>query len=207
MTNLQIDFLADVFGTFHERYPLVDLSLGVSPTGSSGLVEDIRHARLDVAFIGLPPAELPGLRTVPLAHVDYVVVTRESDPLAARKTITLADIAARRQIDTPRGFGNRVILDRAFADAGLTRTVSTELSDLTSIPRFVAAGLGVAIIPAAAPITVPGVAVRPLAGPSLTWTMTAISSASTPPSPAVEALLELLATDERDATTTIRAHS
>jgi len=191
LSNLETDYLASLFGTFHERYPLVDLSLSVSPTGSSGLADDVRRGRLDVAFTGFAPSDLPGLTTHLLARADFVVVMRDDDPLVARQTISLADVADRRQIDTPRGYGNRVVLDRAFAAAGLSRVVATELSDLTAVPRFVAAGLGVAIIPIAAPITVPRVMVRALAEPSLTWTMTAISS-HLPPPPAVQALLELL---------------
>jgi len=198
LTNLDVDYLADLFGTFLERYPLVDLCLNVSPTGSSGLADDVRHGRLDVAFTGLAPSDLPGLKTYLLARAAFVVVLRENDPLADRATVSLADVAGRRQIDTPSGFGNRVVLDRAFAEAGVSRVVSTELSDLTAVPRFVAAGLGVAVIPAASPIIVPGVVVRPLVDPKLTWTMTAVRSTSAPPSPAVEALIALLGSGERE---------
>lgn len=197
LTNLETDYLADLFGTFHERYPLVDLSLSVSPTGSSGLADDVRRGRLDVAFTGFAPADLPGLTTHLLAKADFVVVMRDDDELAAKSTVSLGDVATRRQIDTPRGYGNRVLLDRAFSAKGMPRVVATELSDLTAVPRFVAAGLGIAIIPVAAPITVPGVAIRPLVDPKLTWTMTAISAADTSYSAAVAALLDLVGRDDR----------
>lgn len=198
LTNLETDYLADLFGTFHERYPLVDLSLSVSPTGSSGLADEVRRGRLDVAFTGFAPADLPGLTTHLLARADFVVVVREDDELATKSTVALADVAGRRQIDTPRGYGNRVVLDRAFGAEGIPRVVATELSDLTAVPRFVAAGLGIAIIPVAAPITTPGVVVRPLVEPKLTWTMTAISAAETSNSAAVAALLELVGSDNSD---------
>lgn len=197
LTNLETDYLADLFGTFHQRHPLVDLSLSVSPTGSSGLADDVRRGRLDVAFTGFAPADLPGLSTHLLAQADFVVVMRDDDELATRSTVSLAEVAGRRQIDTPRGYGNRVVLDRAFGAKGIPRVVATELSDLTAVPRFVAAGLGIAIIPVAAPITVAGVAVRPLVDPTLTWTMTAISAAATSHSPAVAALLDLVGSDDR----------
>ncbi|MDF9714745.1 LysR family transcriptional regulator [Nocardioides sp. ChNu-153] len=46
---------------FQERHPDVELTLVASPAGSTGLHEDVRRGRLDLAFSALPrPADLAG---------------------------------------------------------------------------------------------------------------------------------------------------
>jgi DNA-binding transcriptional LysR family regulator len=92
-------------------------------------------------------------------------------------------------VDAPRGFGNRVTLDGALAALGLSRSVPTELADLGEIPRFVAAGLGVAALPALTVIPAPGAVHVPLRE-SVDWRLSAIARLR--PSRAAEALLSLL---------------
>ncbi len=187
-TNLTTVDLPGVMGEFHRRHPHVDLRLGPSPTGSTGLVEDVRQGRLDIAFHGLPDP-VPGLLTRPLADSPFRAVLPEGHPLARRRTVALADLADEPWVDARAGFGNRVALDRAFTGLGLTRRVPTELADLGEIPRFVAAGLGVAALPELTIIPAPGAVVRPLREP-VDWRLSAIARPR--PGRAAEALLELL---------------
>ncbi|MGO4535688.1 LysR family transcriptional regulator [Leifsonia sp. 2MCAF36] len=188
-TNLTTVDLPGVMGEFHRRHPQVDLRLGPSPSGSTGLVEDVRQGRLDIAFHGLPDA-VPDLMTRPLADSPFLAVLPEAHPLAGRSSVSLAELAPEPWVDARTGFGNRVTLDRAFAGLGLSRRVPTELADLGEIPRFVAAGLGVAALPELTIIPAPGAVVRPLREP-VEWRLSAI--ARTRPGRAAEALLTLLA--------------
>jgi DNA-binding transcriptional LysR family regulator len=187
-TNLTTVDLPGIMGEFHRRHPAVDLRLGPSPSGSTGLVEDVRQGRLDIAFHGLPDA-VPDLLTRPLADSPFRAVLPEAHPLAGKRTVSLADLAAEPWVDARSGFGNRVALDRAFAAHGLSRRVPTELADLGEIPRFVAAGLGVAALPELTVIPAPGAVVRPLREP-VAWRLSAIARQR--PGRAAEALLALL---------------
>jgi DNA-binding transcriptional LysR family regulator len=152
--------LPGVFGEYHARHPLVDLQLGPSTYGSSGLADDVRQGRVDAAFYGLPDAPA-GLYAWPVAVSPFVAVLPEGHPLAGAGRVRLLDLAGERFIDSRPGFGNRVTLDGALAARGIRRRVETEVSDLGEIPRFVAARLGVAVmpqitvIPAAGAVTVP----------------------------------------------------
>ena len=56
-------------------YPLVEVQVATSPTGSTGLADDVRHGRLDVALLGLPKLELSGLEVRDLATVPFVALT------------------------------------------------------------------------------------------------------------------------------------
>jgi DNA-binding transcriptional LysR family regulator len=187
-TNLTRVDLPGIMGEFHRRHPEVDLRLGPSPSGSTGLVEDVRQGRIDIAFHGLPDA-VPDLVVRDLVGSPFLAVLPKGHPLARRSSVSLDDLAAEPWVDARAGFGNRVALDRALAARGLTRRVPTELSDLGEIPRFVAAGLGVAVLPELTIIPAPGAVVLPLR-PTVDWQLRAIARES--PGRAAEALLELL---------------
>jgi DNA-binding transcriptional LysR family regulator len=76
-----------------------------------------------------------------------ISVGQPGHPLAARPA-TLAQIAAEPFIDFPLGWGNRAIVDRAFAAAGLEREVPFEAADFTAVINLVRGGLGVSFLPA-----------------------------------------------------------
>jgi len=188
-TNLTSIDLPGIMGEFRRRHPGVDLRLGPSPSGSTGLADDVRQGRLDVAFYGLPDP-VPGAIALPLADVPFVAVLPEGHPLAGRAAVPLAELAAERWVDAREGFGNRVVLDRALAAEGLAREVATEVSDLGEIPRFVAAGLGVGALPELTVNRVEGVVLRPLT-PGVEWRLSVLAHPR--PGAAARALLELIA--------------
>lgn len=187
-TNLITVDLPGIMGEFHRRHPEVDLRLGPSPSGSTGLVEDVRQGRLDIAFHGLPD-EVPDLLTRHLTDSPFRALLPEAHPFAGRSSVALADLADEPWVDARAGFGNRVTLDRAFAALGLSRRVPTELADLGEIPRFVASGLGVAALPELTVIPAPGTVVMPLE-PAIEWRLSAIARQR--PGRAAEAMLALL---------------
>lgn len=182
--------LPRVLGTFHERHPLVDLQLIVSPSGSTGLTDDVRHGRADLAFTGLPRHELAGFDVLEVARSPFVAILPVGHPLAAQSAVKLVDLVTERWIDSPPGYASRVIFDRVLADASLTRVISAEVGDAGEAPKLVAAGLGIAVIPEIIFRAAPGVVVRPLAGPDINLVLTAISRPN--PTPAATAFLELI---------------
>jgi len=188
-TNLWFIDMPGLLGEFHEAHPLVDLQLGASVSGSTGLADDVRRGRVDVAFMGLPTADLAGLEVLVLAQTRFVVVLPQEHPLASRTALTLRDLADEKFVDTPPGFGNRVVIERAFAEAGVARVVSTVVSDLSEVPRFVAAKLGIAVVPELTLVAPPGTVTVPLDSPAVDWQASLISRPN--PSPAVVALLGL----------------
>jgi DNA-binding transcriptional LysR family regulator len=192
MASIAVVDLPALFGAFHQRHPLVDLHVTASSEGSTGLVRDLRRSRLDVALIGLPDSELAGLDVRPIARIPFVALLPAAHPLAGRAEIDPADLVGERFVDTLRGFGNRLAADRVFEALGAPRRVVVEVSDLTTVPDHVRAGLGVAVVPR---IDVPreeGLVSRPLAGAPLVWTLHAATLAGRVPSRAVAALLDLL---------------
>ncbi|WP_405063005.1 LysR family transcriptional regulator [Kribbella sp. NBC_01505] len=191
LARLGLVDLASLLGAFHRKYPLVDVQVRTSPTGSSGLADDVRSGRLDVALIGLPPSELGGMDVRDLASVPFSVLVPPSHRLVGAASVTLAELAGERFVDMLRGFGNRRMVDQAFERAGTPRQVQVEVPDLSEVPEYVRAGLGIAIVPDLAR-SVAGVVHLPLTGPGMTWTLSVATIAGRTPSRAVLALQELL---------------
>lgn len=176
-------------GRFHRLYPGVALSVVASPTGSTGLVEDVRAGRLDLAITGLPAEDLAGLRTHELLADEFVAVVPEGHELAGRRVVTLGELVCEPFVDGPPGFGNRVIIERELTARGLRRSIVVESPDMSLVSQFVAAGLGVAALPRLVLRPVPGAVIRPL-DVSLAFSMRSVSRPRT--TRPVEAALALL---------------
>lgn len=173
---------------FAAAHPAVDVRLSTSPSGSTGLAADVLAGRLDVALVALPPDLTGGLALTPLARYDFAVLLPAGHALAGRAALALGDLAEEPFVDSPAGFGHRVFSDRAFAAAGVARSVRTEIADLPSLGAYVAAGLGVAVVPTALVDPQDGAVEVPLREP-FGWE---VALATRPePSPAVAAFTRL----------------
>ncbi|MCU1684535.1 MAG: LysR family transcriptional regulator [Amycolatopsis sp.] len=195
MSSVGVLDLPGLLGAFHQRYPLVEIAVSVSPTGSTGLAEDVRHGRLDVALVGASEPELSGLRSRRLGTVPYIAVVPLGHRLADAETVTLADLAGERFVDAPPGFSNRMAIDRAFELLDAPRRVSIEVADLSTVPNYVGEGLGVAVIPDVGGLRHQGAVTVPIAELALVWPFTIVTLADRPPSRALRTLLDLI--DER----------
>jgi DNA-binding transcriptional LysR family regulator len=178
-----------VIGAFHREHPRVDLRLRASPAGSSDLADAVRRGRLDLSLFGLPATAAPGLAVHRLATTRYAVILPEGHELAARPELRLKDLANERFVDAPVGFGNRDVLDAALSARGVTRDVSAEVTETASIPVFVAAALGVALLPQLLIPPSDGIVVVPLAE-RIDWDFSVVTRTSV--SEATAALLERL---------------
>lgn len=181
--NLPTLRMPELFAAFRAQHPLVRLRLVSSPSGSTGLADDLRRGRIDLAFMGLPPAELPDLETVELVRSPFIVLLPADHPLAGAAEIALDRLADEPWIDSPNGFGHRVLIERALVRAGLTREVATEVSAVGDMPSFVAAGFGVALVPEILAVATAGVVAVPVT-PTIEWPL----SVSTRPHPGPAAL-------------------
>jgi DNA-binding transcriptional LysR family regulator len=106
-----------------------------------------------------------GLDEAPLAEDPYRVVLPPTHPLARRRRLRVADLADERFTAPPGGGFSpyRTVLEQLCADAGFVPNVVHEVNDVTIARAFVAAGLGVAVLPElAVPHPHHDVAVRPV---------------------------------------------
>lgn len=145
-TSMDIVDLTGVLRRFRQRHPLVAVELMTSPSGTTGLVQDLVAGRLDLAYSALPDPP-GGVVVEPLRELPFRVFTAPDHPLAGRASVSLSELADEPFVDTVHGFGNRVILDQALERLGIRRRVVAEMDDMPAVVRFAAAGLGVGVVP------------------------------------------------------------
>lgn len=178
-------------GDFHRRHPDVKLSLTQRPRGSSDIVRDLRAGRLDAGLVGLEAREVEDLAPAVLQDVRFVAMLPRSHPRAGDAVVSLRDLAHEPFVDVPPGFGNRLQVDRFLASQSLRRSVLAEVPDLTTVPDYVRAGLGIAVVPEPEGGPAAGVVIRPLQE-KLRWQLCLVSSPQARDTPAVQALLRVL---------------
>ncbi len=186
--GLRIIDLPGFLGDFRRSHPLVDIRLSVSPTGSVGLLDDLQRDRLDLALTAVtPPA---GMSAWELGAYPYVGLLPPGHARAADRAIALADLAGDDWVDVLPGYGNRVQLETELARRGISRRVSAELGELPDVPRYVAAGLGVAVVPDV--VDTAGCVTVPLSDPVPPWTVSLTAGRSATRRPHVRALLDAI---------------
>lgn len=179
---------------FRTAHPQVTVSLRVA--ASDALVAAVRAGEADVAVLGLPAGAPPsGVRHRELVRERLVAAVDARHPLAGRERIDLAALADETFADFPAGSPGRAQSDRAFAAAGLRRTIAFEAPATDLLLGLVREGLAVAMLPEPFVTPADGVAaVRVTRGPSrvqhLAWS-------DLNPSPAALAFLDLV--DDVDA--------
>jgi DNA-binding transcriptional LysR family regulator len=137
--------------------------------GSTEMARQIEEGGLDLGILSLIDKAPAGLELTPLASEPILLACAPGHPLASCETVTLTDLAAERFVDLPEGWGVRMATDRAFAAAGVPRTVSFELNDSASVIDFVREGLGVALLPVPMAAIAPEVLQIPIADAALSF--------------------------------------
>jgi DNA-binding transcriptional LysR family regulator len=142
-------FVPRVIRAFRESYPLVSLTLDES--GTTELIDDLVHERVDAAFIRTPVADPVGLTINPLLDEAMLVALPSTHNLASIETaLPLAALAAETFIVYSRRNGPG-LYDAIFAAchaAGFSPLIGQEAPRIVSTLNLVAAGLGIAIVPA-----------------------------------------------------------
>lgn len=192
LSGLRLVDVPALAGEFHRRYPQVQLRLQTSRRGTGELIERIKEGSVDAAFVGTNIRD-PQLRVTPIRSYKLHLIMPPDHPLAGRQDVTLAEIAREPFIDMPFGFGQRAVIDDAFARLALSRPVLVEVADLTTVPEYVAHGLGVALLPPEL-VACSGhdLAIVPISGSEICWTLSIIAKAVHLASQPLDAFLDLI---------------
>lgn len=147
MTSVRLLDLPALLGEFHRRHPGVVLQTSAVPSGSQGLVDALLERRLDLAFVSVPGPSPAGVTLTDLTRSVLDLVVPAGHPLAGRRSVSIAELTGLDFVDSPVGYGNRTVADRAFAAASVPRRVAVEITDVGTGVDFVRHGLGVALLP------------------------------------------------------------
>jgi DNA-binding transcriptional LysR family regulator len=162
-------FVPRVIRAFREAFPLVSLTLDES--GTTELIADLRNERVDAAFIRTPVADPMGLTVNPLLEEAMLVALPSGHAHASRgpegAALPLAAFAGETFVvyRRPSGPGLYDAIFSACHAAGFSPIVGQEAPRIVSTLNLVAAGLGIAIVPASLQrMQMDGVVYRRLAG-------------------------------------------
>jgi LysR family hydrogen peroxide-inducible transcriptional activator len=125
------------------------LSIRVLEGPGPRLIEALRAGEIDLALaVGVATGEAAGVTFEALlsSRVELLVPAGER----AGREVSLDRLRDRRLVTLQRGSGFRRHLEDAFAAAGVPFRPAVEVGNLSLVRRFVAAGLGVAPVPAIA---------------------------------------------------------
>ncbi|MGE8689224.1 MAG: LysR family transcriptional regulator [Achromobacter sp.] len=156
--------VTELIRLYRQRYPDVEMTL--SQGDSETLVAQLRGGAIDAAFVRPPFALDGGLAFIELAQEPLVVALPLGHPLARRKRLAPADLARERFILYSRksGYGLSADIMAACRQHGLSPQIGQRAPQLSSAVNLVAAGMGVAVVPASLRHLRPdGVVYRPFA--------------------------------------------
>ena len=140
--------LPTVLGRFHAQYPDVDFT--VRSIDSPQAPELIREGSIDLCFHAITAKTLPaGVDAIPFIEDSLVAICTKEHPLAQRKAVKLEVMCKLPFVDLTPERALRVLVDRSCAAHGLSRKSMFEVSAVDTMLQFVAAGLGVSIVPLA----------------------------------------------------------
>lgn len=192
MQSLTIVDIASLLTSFHRLHPGVEIRPRPAIGGSSALVEEVRRGQLDMAFVSMPGETPPGLSMTVLASEPFLLACAPDQLPGAPPVMALEDLDGEPFVDFPLGWGVRTVVDRAFAAAGIDRTVTVEVADVTTFVELVCAGFGLGFAPSS--LLAPGeqrVTIRSVA-PPLVWAVAMALPADRPPTAATRAFLDLV---------------
>jgi DNA-binding transcriptional LysR family regulator len=172
-----------VLGQFHRDYPLVQIRLRQSQTGSSAYLSAIADGTLDLALVSAPDRFPAGVQ---------MFVCRPDHRLAERSHVGITELVDEHLIGFPSQFGLRRLVDDAFTAAGATAFTPHEVALEYSIAAsLVQHGLGTIFMPASEAAQfahLRALAVRP----AITWKIYLASAEQSQLGPASAQLAERL---------------
>jgi len=128
---------------FVHQHPQVDVRLH-NVTGRAGLAL-LRGGEVDLAVGPMLDAP-PDIAFYPVVSYEPVLITAREHPLVKRKRVTLRDISQYPFIMPPRNQSTSRSVEMVLAEHSLEYDVKLEVGGYDVIKRYVALGLGIAIV-------------------------------------------------------------
>ncbi len=161
--------LPSILQTLKARYPQAEVT--VASGTSEKLIRQILAGDLDVAFVSLP-VEAADIETEALQKDALVVIASPDHPLARRRVVTAAMLAAEKLILSESGGNTRRLIEAFFSQARTQPRIAMELGRQAAINRMVEQRLGVSIAPIGSvrdELRSGRLISRPIEGASLSW--------------------------------------
>lgn len=138
-------YLPCVLQRFHELHPRIELKL--TSRMSSQVARMVLDRDLDLGLVTL--SQVPErLESEPLLAMDILLLVPSSHALAGREAVSFSELLGCRQLSLEKGSQTRAFLQERLGRLGVLAPPALELSNFEVLRRYVAAGLGVGLVPA-----------------------------------------------------------
>ncbi|WP_150283972.1 LysR family transcriptional regulator [Rummeliibacillus sp. TYF-LIM-RU47] len=142
--TLGTNVVPDLIMHFRKQFPNIHFVLKQNHTHSQ--LKQLKSGELDLCLLAEMNVEKP-IEWMELWREELYAIVPISHPLADRKTITIFELANEPFVLLKKGYALRIQIDEALDQAGLTPTITFEGDEVATVAGFVAAGLGVSILP------------------------------------------------------------
>ncbi|WP_432174322.1 LysR family transcriptional regulator [Streptomyces sp. Tue6028] len=146
--SLALTVLPGLLRTFRQQFP--DVHLDIREMTTAPQITALHDKVLDIGLLREPPADETELSFRTVLNEPFVAVLPSAHPLAAQRTVELAQLADDPFVLLPRAVGPR-LYDRITglcADAGFTPRIAQHAVEWQTVCALVEAGLGVSLAPA-----------------------------------------------------------
>jgi DNA-binding transcriptional LysR family regulator len=143
LPSLAAGWLPPILAAYRRRYPGITVEL--FDALSDRCLDLVREGRADLALTA-PGEHLAEFDVRPLCSDRFFLVCHRDHPLAARTSVTLAELAGCELIHLARSTSVRQHLEAGLRAAGLPGG-GFEVEHLATVAGLIAAGLGVSLVP------------------------------------------------------------
>lgn len=144
-TTVGTYLLPKVLGTFHARYPKVELVLDLKNSGE--VCEDVRQGQRELGFIESDVGtEGTDLLLTPYHNDELLLIVPSWHPWAGLAEVPLAALAQAKLLWREPGSGTRIVTEVTLREAGIRPSVTMQFGSTEAIKLAVAANIGVAIV-------------------------------------------------------------
>lgn len=160
LRTLGAEYVPQLVRRYRAGHP--DVRFTFSQDNGSVLERELEAGELDLCFMPVP-VDNPRLEVRHVADQELVLIVPPDHALAGRRSVRLRDVAEEPFVSFKAGHAMRKVVDDLCAAAGFAPQITFEGDESSSVRGFVAAGLGVAIVPI--PGTTRGIALLRVAEP------------------------------------------
>jgi len=136
-------FAPKVLGAFSRLHPGIDLKITIG--NRAEMVDGLTRYEIDLAVMGRPPDELDVELDVIGAH-PHVIIAPVDHKLAGKPKIPARLLASENFLVRELGSGTRALMERFFAQEGISPKFGMVIASNETIKQAVIAGLGIAFI-------------------------------------------------------------
>jgi DNA-binding transcriptional LysR family regulator len=196
--SLALTVLPGLLRTFRERFP--DVHLDIHEMTTAPQIAALHDKTIDIGLLREPPTDETELGFKTVLTEPFVAVLPAAHPLAAQRTVQLAQLAASPFVLLPRAAGPQLYdqITGLCTAAGFTPQIAQHAVEWQTVCALVETGLGISLAPASIRrIRLKGVAFRSIA-PNTARTRVAVAWRTNDQNPLVTNLLAIIGQDPPD---------